>query len=183
MEIERLISVRLYYLIDVTTMFLFIFGNYLILWATECIYKASKLYISILVFTIVEYITSFAPLILYFYMNFCVPQLLSNEQHLYFNNIIDTLCCVDVLQKLRNESYSMIRRQREIAHEVSTIRINNQHAKDTALDCKKKQAAYDNRLLEKEAKEEYLSVTLESDTLCCICLSDYEENDMLGRLW
>ena len=111
MEIERLISVRLYYLIDVTTMFLFIFGNYLILWATECIYKASKLYISILVFTIVEYITSFAPLILYFYMNFCVPQLLSNEQHLYFNNIIDTLCCVDVLQKLRNESYSMIRRQ------------------------------------------------------------------------
>ncbi|CAO3668631.1 unnamed protein product [Rhizopus microsporus] len=98
-------------------------------------------------------------------MNFCVPQLLN------------------VLQKLRNESYSMIRRQREIAHEVSTIRINNQHAKDTALDCKKKQAAYDNRLLEKEAKEEYLSVTLESDTLCCICLSDYEENDMLGRLW
>ncbi|ORE01337.1 hypothetical protein BCV72DRAFT_339490 [Rhizopus microsporus var. microsporus] len=95
-------------------------------------------------------------------MNFCVPQLLN------------------VIQKLRNESYSMIRRQREITHEVSTIRLNNQYAKDTALDCKKKQAAYDDHLLEKEAKEEYLSVMLERDALCCICLSGYEENDILG---
>lgn len=84
---------------------------------------------------------------------------------------------------MQNENYNVVKRQREIADGVSTLRFNDQYVSGIVLNCKKKQSIHDDSLLQKGPKEGYLSISFERDTLCCICLSDYEENDMLGQLW
>ncbi|KAI9248723.1 hypothetical protein EDC94DRAFT_528122, partial [Helicostylum pulchrum] len=67
--------------------------------------------------------------------------------------------------------------------ELITPKISNEHNPEFILKLAKSYKKYKLGDVEDTAYFEEITITPKEDALCCICLSDYEHNDIVCKLW
>ncbi|KAG1468338.1 hypothetical protein G6F56_003887 [Rhizopus delemar] len=146
------------------TLIWFAFGNYLAFSSSACIHDAPRLYFGTLSFILVDYLLVLGA----------------------FSVCISTVLCLPFgLRFINNDNRSEQEMRKEDISRISVYKYKwDQVEVSQPLKNIKRQSWFQNsRLSQGDIEAEgYETVTLEVDVVCCICLSDYKENDILCKL-
>ncbi|CAO3671784.1 unnamed protein product [Rhizopus stolonifer] len=149
---------------ELFTLIWFAFGNYLVFSFSACIHDAPRLYFGTLSFILVDYILVLGA----------------------FSVCISTVLCLPFdLRFMDSDKRSEQEMRKEDISRISVYKYKwDQVEVSQPLKNIKRQSWFRNsRLSQGDIEAEgYETVTLEVDVVCCICLSDYKENDILCKL-
>ncbi|CAO3633904.1 unnamed protein product [Mucor hiemalis] len=174
---------RLKSLIDLFAVLWFIVGNYLLFTSNTCSTDAPQLFYTSLTFILIGYFMLIVPLVLCTSVILCLP------------------CVLVIMRELNMTELNEVG-QGERAEEISKIpvyRFKLSQAGEQPQGITTKSSAANSKgflskLLHKyqngnvhddieNGSYEDMYISPAEDALCCICLSDYENNDFLCRLW
>lgn len=173
---------RLKSLIDLFAVLWFIVGNYLLFTSNTCSTDAPRLFYTSLTFILVGYFMLIVPLVLCTSVILCLP-------------------CVLVIMRELNMTELNEDGQGERAEEISKIPVYRfklsqagEQPQGVTTQSSPKSKGFLSKLLHKyqngdvhddieNGSHEDMYISPAEDALCCICLSDYENSDLLCRLW
>lgn len=165
-------------LIDLFSVLWFIVGNYMLFSSRNCRTLAPRQYYTTLAYILINYLIIIIPLIFCTSVVFCLPCVLVIMRTLHISDDI--------------EREELSERQEEI-NKIPIYRYRDGgNTNTTTIQEKKKKKKgilsagfLRHDPLEATEKGHYDEILIrpKEDALCCICLSDYEDNDLICKLW
>ncbi|KAI7895032.1 uncharacterized protein EV154DRAFT_49865 [Mucor mucedo] len=173
-------------IIDLFAILWFIVGNYLLFTSNNCAIEAPQLYYTTLAFILMGYFILILPLILCTSAILCLPCVLTVMRALNMTEISG------MNQGARADEISKIPVFRYRATVSQTGEQQQQHQNEDVVTSRKSNGFFAKLLkgyrhhdvseLEGGSCEE-MRITPSEDAMCCICLSEYEDNDLVCKLW
>ncbi|EPB81927.1 hypothetical protein HMPREF1544_11348 [Mucor circinelloides 1006PhL] len=175
------IAERLRSLVDLFAVLWFIVGNYLLFSSKTCSSLAPRLYYTSLAYVLVGYLVVIVPILLCTSAIFCLP-------------------CVMLVMRVLNipemDGMDQGGRQEEISKVlVYRFRVSeNQQTQGVTTQPSSEQktkgilgnfmrAGYRHQLDAEHGPVDDIFITPSEDAMCCICLAEYQDQDLLCRLW
>ncbi|KAL0095558.1 hypothetical protein F4703DRAFT_1825227 [Phycomyces blakesleeanus] len=173
---------RAKYLLDLFSILWFIVGNYFLFTSDNCSTDAPRLYYTILVWTIFGYLIVLIPTLLCISAIFCLPSVLHVMRLLHLYGI-------DGLNQgaTDTEIQDMITLRYRTSEDGSDT-----HQAEKSIDKRRRwfsRLGFGQRKQIQDTEVVYDTITFsqqqqqEGEALCAVCLADYEDNDLICKLW
>lgn len=174
------IAERLRPLLDLFAVLWFIVGNYLLFSSRTCSALAPRLYYTSLAYVLIGYLAVIVPILLCTSAIFCLPCVLLGMRLL---NILE----MDGMdQGARHEEISKVPVYRfRVSQSQQTQGVTTQPSerKGKGILGNLMRKRHRHQLDAEQGPVDDMCITPAEDAMCCICLADYEDQDLLSRLW
>ncbi|KAI8988705.1 hypothetical protein BDB01DRAFT_719129 [Pilobolus umbonatus] len=177
--VANLIPNRFKSLLDLFAILWFIIGNYLIFSNSSCSESSPFYYYTILAWILLGYLLLIVPLLLCLSVVFCLPLVLVALRA--FNINISNVMVGGTKEELMTiPIYRFKSSHHTTSDEDSKSMQHKKNIFQRLISHKRK-----NRNSNDSCQNEYkmISIEREEDAVCSICLSEYENNDLICKLW
>jgi hypothetical protein len=175
--------IRFKSLIDLFAVLWFIMGNYLLFSSRTCSRDAPQLFYTSLAFILVGYFIVILPMILCMSVILCLPCVMMIMRELNMIEIegMDQGRRAEEISKIPVFRFKSSSQDQAQQNQSVTTRAASEKGFVTKL-----LHGYRNQgVNDPESGKAYedIYITPSEDAMCCICLSEYEDSDLLCRLW
>ncbi|CAO3701580.1 unnamed protein product [Rhizopus stolonifer] len=175
---------RLKSLLDLFAILWFIVGNYLVFSPSDCSSSASLYYYTILVWVILGYALLLVPVVICISIIFCLPVVLVAMRA--FNINVSTLAeggTKEDLAKIPIFRYKSSEEEESPEPSASSSSEGDVKLKRKPSFTRKWMKDHQSTSKDEDSKIDNLTISRSEDAVCSICLSEYENDDLLCKLW
>ncbi|KAI8148243.1 hypothetical protein BJV82DRAFT_709089 [Fennellomyces sp. T-0311] len=174
-------------LLDIFGVVWFIIGNYFLFTSGQCVREAPSLFYTALVWILLGYLLVLVPLFLCISVIFCLPCVLVLMRTLRLGYATGLVMGAT---KEEIENVPVYKYKSENAEQPSTSSSPTSSAAPAVPERKKRSSIFRWFFLRRpkvpadiERNYDPITITPAEDAVCSICLSDYEQDDLVCKLW